>query len=186
MSPGAVSKEKVIEDDSALVAAAVAGDREAFAEIVRRHQGFVYGACMRVVKNPALAEDVAQETFLRAWRGLGDFRGDSQVRSWLYRIAYNLSLNAVTRAREVPTDTIPERVAATGPAQAAVNAEMGEAFRTAVAQLPEDLREPLVLREVDHLSYEEISQRLDLPLNTVRTRIFRARKTIQKQMGEWR
>lgn len=181
-----MSKEQVIDDDSALVAAAVAGDREAFAEIVRKHQSFVYGACMRVVKNPALAEDVAQETFLRAWRALGDFRGDAKVRSWLYRIAHNLSINAVTRAREVPTETIPEVPAVSGPAQAAVASEMQDAFRNAVEGLPDDLREVLVLREVEHLSYEEISQRLDLPLNTVRTRIFRARKTIQEEMGEWR
>ena len=84
-------------------------DLDAFAVIVRRHQDFVFGAVLRVVREPALAEDVAQEAFYRAYKSRAGFRGDTQVRSWLYRIATNLALNAVTRRREYPQETIPER-----------------------------------------------------------------------------
>ena len=104
-------------DDFELVAAAAAGELEAFGELVRRHQDFVYGAVLRVVRNPTLAEDISQDCFLRAYRALPDFRGDSQVRSWLYRIAHNLALNAVTRRREYPTDTSPKRWPQLSPAR---------------------------------------------------------------------
>ena len=174
-------------DDSQLVASASEGDLEAFGELIRRHQDFVYGAVLRVVKNPSLAEDISQDCFLRAYRALPDFRGDSQVRSWLYRIAHNLALNAVIRRREFPTDTIPETMASpgSGPSHAAEMSELARAMGIAIESLPEDLRAPLVLREMEHLSYDAIADELDLPLNTVRTRIFRARRALQVQMKEW-
>lgn len=174
-------------DDHELAAAAAAGDLTAFGELVRRHQDFVYGAVLRVVKNTTLAEDLTQDCFLRAYRALPDFRGDSKVRSWLYRIGTNLALNAVTRTREVPTDILPEVLpTAAGPDRQAEVSALAEALRRAIDELPDDLREPLVLREVHHLSYEEIANRLDMPLNTVRTRIFRARRSLQDQMEAWR
>lgn len=173
-------------DDQALVRSAAGGDLEAFAEIVRRHQSFVYGAVLRVVRNPAIAEDLSQETFIRAFRGLGDFRGDSQVRSWLYRIATNLALNAVTRRKEFPSEDIPEEVAPAGPESQAETAAMGSAMREAIEALPPDLARPLMLREYDGLSYEEIAATLELPLNTVRTRIFRARRALRDELEEWR
>ena len=95
-------------DDQELASAAAEGELEAFGELVRRHQDFVYGAVLRVVRNTALAEDISQDCFLRAYRALPEFRGDSKVRSWLYRIAHNLALNAVTRNKEYPSDTMPE------------------------------------------------------------------------------
>lgn len=175
-------------DDHELVTAAQAGDLEAFGELVRRHQDFVYGAVMRVVKNPTLAEDVSQDCFLRAYRALPDFRGESQVRSWLYRIAHNLAINAVTRRREYPTETMPE-IPATGgggPERSAEMSELAAAMNEAIEALPEDLKQPLVLRELKHLSYEDIAGELQLPLNTVRTRIFRARRALQSHMKDWR
>ncbi|MBT8164517.1 MAG: sigma-70 family RNA polymerase sigma factor [Acidimicrobiia bacterium] len=174
-------------DDFELVAAAAAGELEAFGELVRRHQDFVYGAVLRVVRNPTLAEDISQDCFLRAYRALPDFRGDSQVRSWLYRIAHNLALNAVTRRREYPTETMPETVASleAGPEGSAEASDLARAMGEAIDQLPDDLKQPLVLREYEHLSYEDIAGRLDLPLNTVRTRIFRARRALQIHMKDW-
>jgi RNA polymerase sigma-70 factor (ECF subfamily) len=175
------------KDDHELAAAAAAGELEAFGELIRRHQDFVYGAVLRVVKNPTLAEDISQDCFLRAYRALPDFRGDSQVRSWLYRIATNLALNAVTRRREYPTDVMPEAVtgADSGPERYAETQELSEALERAIKQLPEDLQTPLVLREMRHMSYEDIAGELELPLNTVRTRIFRARRALQSEMREW-
>ena len=174
-------------DDYELVTAAQAGDLGAFGELVRRHQDFVYGAVLRVVKNPTLAEDISQDCFLRAHRALPDFRGDSQVRSWLYRIAHNLAINAVTRRREYPTDVMPEILASggAGPERSAEMSELAVAMNDAIERLPDDLKEPLVLRELQHKSYEDIAGELQLPLNTVRTRIFRARRALQSDMREW-
>ncbi len=159
---------------------------DAFGELIRRHQDFVYGAVLRVVKNPTQAEDIAQEAFLRAYRGLADFRGDAQVRSWLYRIATNLSMNAVTRKREYPTEELPERPVGDGPARALEASELRAHLREAIAELPDDLRVPLVLREYDELSYQEIADTTGLPLNTVRTRILRARRALRDKMEAWR
>jgi RNA polymerase sigma-70 factor (ECF subfamily) len=183
-----VSKEKVGVDDRSdleLVRAA-AEDLGAFGELVRRHQDFVYGAAMRVVRNPAIAEDIAQDTFIRAFRGLGDFRGDSQVRSWLYRIATNLSLNAITRRREYPADTLPEMLASESPDRQAESAELREHLMAAIDALPESLRRPVVLRELENRSYDEIAAELDIPLNTVRTRILRGRRALRSELEEWR
>ncbi len=168
------------------LARAAPDDLDAFAELIRRHQDFVYGAVLRVVKNPTQAEDIAQEAFLRAYRGLEGFRGDAQVRSWLYRIATNLAMNAVTRKREFPTETLPEQVSANVPARALEHSELRAHLRAAIAELPDDLRVPLVLREYDELSYQEIADTTGLPLNTVRTRILRARRALADKMEAWR
>ena len=172
--------------DQELVDLAREGDLDAFGILIKRHQGFVFGVVMRVVKNPTTAEDIAQDTFIRAFKSLDGFRGDAAVRSWLYRIANNLALNHVTRSREKPTDSIPEKSSGTSTARRAEQRELQAAMATAIDSLPEDLRGPLVMREYDHKSYEEIAAELDLPLNTVRTRIFRARRALQTSMEEWR
>jgi RNA polymerase sigma-70 factor (ECF subfamily) len=161
-------------------------DLEAFGELIRRHQDFVYGAAMRVVRNPAIAEELAQDTFLRAFRALDGFRGDSQVRSWLYRIATNLAKNTVVRRKEFPTDQgldVPVHIHHT--ARLETHA-MSVDLRAAIDRLPDKLKEPLVLREYDELSYEEIAEKTNTPLNTVRTRILRARRALRDDMEEWR
>lgn len=174
-----------VRPDPELVAAAV-DDLEAFAEIVRRHQDFVFGAALRVTRDPVLAEDLAQETFVRAYRGLGTFRGDAQVRSWLYRIATNLALNAVQRRREYPAETLPEPAQESGPAREFEMSELRAELRDAIETLPEELRGPLVLREYHEMSYQEIAAATGLPLNTVRTRILRARRALRDRMEAWR
>lgn len=161
-------------------------DLDAFGELIRRHQDFVYGAALRVVRNPAIAEEVAQDTFLRAFRALEGFRGDAQVRSWLYRIATNLAKNAVTRRREYPTDEHLDQPVYANPSARLEARAMAADLRRAIDQLPDKLREPLVLREYQELSYEEISEQLGLPLNTVRTRILRARRALREEMEVWR
>lgn len=172
--------------DVELVEAAQGGELAAFEELVRRHQSFVYGAAYRVTRHRHLAEDVTQEAFFRAWRKIDGFRGDAQVRSWLYRIATNLALNAVTRTRETPNlDHDPTPDLAT-PEAAALESQARAALDRAVGQLPGELAKPYRLREFDDHTYEEISVILDIPLNTVRTRIFRARKAVAKTMEDWR
>ncbi len=161
-------------------------DLEAFGELVRRHQDFVYGAALRIVRNPVMAQDLAQEAFVRAHRALPGFRGQAQVRSWLYRIATNLALNAVQRRREYPTDALPDRPARRDPALDTERAAMGRELEEAIAELPDKLKEPLVLREYEGMSYQAIADLLDLPINTVRTRILRGRRALRERMEAWR
>lgn len=141
---------------------------------------------MRVVRNPSIAEELAQETFLRAYRALEGFRGDAQVRSWLYRIATNLAKSAVTRRKEYPTDEGLDRPVYIHPSARLESRAMSVDLRAAIDQLPDKLREPLVLREFEELSYEEIADRTGIPLNTVRTRILRARRALRTEMEAWR
>ena len=164
---------------------AVETDLEAFGELIRRHQDFVFGAAMRIVRNPVLAQDVAQDAFVRAYKALPDFRGQAAVRSWLYRIATNLALNAVQRRKEYPADSMPEATSDVGPEHETMRDEMASHLRSAIEELPQDLKEPLVMREYGCLSYQEIAEQLDLPLNTVRTRILRARRALRAPMEEW-
>lgn len=141
---------------------------------------------MRVVRNPAIAEELAQDTFLRAFRALDGFRGDSQVRSWLYRIATNLAKNAVTRRKEYPTDVGLDLPVHTHPTARLETRAMSIDLRAAIDRLPDKLKEPLVMREYEELSYEEIAEKTGTPLNTVRTRILRARRALRSDMEEWR
>jgi len=165
--------------------AAVESDLEAFGELIRRHQDFVYGAALRVVRNPVLAQDVAQDAFVRAYKALPDFRGQAAVRSWLYRIATNLALNAVQRRKEYPAEALPETPTTSGPERDTVRGQMAEDLRAAIEELPDDLRIPLVMREYGGMSYQEIADDIDIPLNTVRTRILRARRSLRDAMEEW-
>lgn len=162
------------------------GDLDAFGELVSRHQDFVYGAALRIVRNPVMAQDLAQETFVRAHRALPGFRGQAQVRSWLYRIATNLALNVVQRRKEYPTDSMPDRPARFDPATDAVNRALGDDIEAAISELKPNLKKPLVLREFEGMSYQEIADALDLPLNTVRTRILRARRALREKLEAWR
>lgn len=173
--------------DQELVEAARAGNLGAFEELVRRHERFVFGAALRIVKNRVVAEDVAQETFFAAWKAIGTFRGDAQVRSWLYRIATNRALNAVTRQREFATEeTYIDHPRTASAEEEAIRRVGVEELGSAVAQLPDALRQVFILREEQGLSYEEISARLGVPLNTVRTRLRRARLAVADHLEEWR
>lgn len=171
--------------DTELVELAVT-ELDAFGELVRRHQDFVYGAALRIVRNPVMAQDLAQEAFVRAHRALPGFRGQAQVRSWLYRIATNLALNAVSRRREYPTETLPDRPTRRGPAADTEVSALGRELEEAISELPQKLKEPLVLREYEGMTYQEIAEVLDLPINTVRTRILRGRRALRERMEAWR
>ncbi len=172
-----------LEDASdAHLVAISANDPRAFGELVRRHQAFVYGAALRVVRNPTRAEDIAQEAFLRAFRALDQFRGEADVRGWLYRIARNVALNSVTRSREVPRAEIDTPPTDRNPESEYLRRHSIDLVREAITELPRAMREPLILREYEDLSYEDIADRLDIPLNTVRTRIFRAKRALERAL----
>lgn len=177
------------DTDEQLVAKVQAGDRHSFDLLVIKYQYKVMGLVRRFVKDQSEAEDVAQEAFIKAYRAIGNFRGDSAFYTWLYRIAVNTAKNALDARKRRPgsdvdiddmgdfafsdslrVDENPESLLA--------SEDMHRVVEEALAVLPEELRKALMLREFDGLSYEDIAQIMDCPIGTVRSRIFRAREAI--------
>lgn len=183
------------EADLVLVERVQAGDREAFGLLVSKYQRKLLRLVMRMVRDPAEAEDVAQEAFIKAYRALPNFRGDSAFYTWLYRIGVNTAKNwLVANGRRMPTMTdiagddtegIEEGILLRDdetPDRVLMSRQIGETVNAAMDALPEDLRTAISLREIDGLSYEEIAQVMDCPVGTVRSRIFRAREAIATRL----
>jgi len=180
--------------DQALVERVQKGDRSAFDVLVSRYQHKVVKLVMRYVRDQSEALDVTQEAFLKAYRALPRFRGDSAFYTWLYRITINTAKNHLVAARRRPLDynldlqdsdqyemhgrlkdiDTPERVL--------LSEEIREAVNQAIEALPEDLRTAIMLRELEGMSYEEIATTMECPVGTVRSRIFRARDAIDKRV----
>ena len=174
-----------------LIAAAGSGDDGAFAELLRRNQTVVYGTLLRLTKNRTDADDLFQETFLAAWRHLDSFAGDAKFSTWLCRLAIN-KFKDKTRADRArlttfPTDDgeddpllrIPDNSTTGSPEGEVLRAETVTAVRASIDELPPDLREALVLREMYDLSYDEIAARLAVPVGTVKSRIARGRISLK-------
>lgn len=158
---------------------AQAGDVGAFEELVRLHYGKVFGVCLGVCGNRSDAEDAAQDAFVRAWRALPSFRGDSAVSTWLYRIATNVSLTLISRRRESVSDDVPERPDVTeSPEGQFEGMERIGVVQQTLQQLTPDARAAFILRDIEGLSYDEIAQNLDITLSAVKSRIFRARQAV--------
>jgi RNA polymerase sigma-70 factor, ECF subfamily len=171
--------------DRVLVDAARAGDVEAFEVLVRRHQGGVYRVAVRLLGSDADAQDATQETFVRAWRGLGRFRGESAVSTWLYRIVTNRCLNVIVARR--PAESLDPALPSVGSDPAAI-AEQRERFAAVareVASLPPEQRAALVLRDFEGLSYEEVAAALEVSVAAVKGRIHRARLSVLKETTAW-
>lgn len=162
-----------------LVRRSKAGDREAFGQIVSRHQTAVYRVVRGILGDPAESEDVTQEVFLKAYASLGRFRGEANLFTWLYRIAVNEALRSRRRRRPQPLEEAPE--AAVPPAEPAEPEETPtlETLRRLLDRLPEDHRTIVVLRDLEGLSYREIAETLEIPLGTVESRLFRARRELR-------
>ncbi len=183
--------------DLVLVERTLGGDQRAYSLLVLKYQRRIQRLIGRMVRDVDLVEDIAQETFIRAYRALHQFRGDSQFYTWLYRIAVNTAKKFLLELKRDPTvsgsfmaseeedetswqkseprsDETPETVLAAKEIAAVVNAAMDE--------LADDLKEAIVLREIEGLSYEEISLAMDCPIGTVRSRIFRAREAISARI----
>jgi RNA polymerase sigma-70 factor (ECF subfamily) len=182
------------DTDQQLVKRVQKGDKAAFDLLVRKYQHRVLKLVSRFVNDTAEAEDVAQEAFLKAYRALPAFRGDSAFYTWLYRIAINTAKNALVSNRRRPVDfdldlQDPEQhdrqamlKDADTPEGVLLTDEIREVVEQALEQLPDDLRTAIVLRELEGLSYEEIAEAMDCPVGTVRSRIFRAREAIDKKL----
>ncbi|MFV8754232.1 RNA polymerase sigma factor [Nannocystaceae bacterium ST9] len=172
-------------DDEVLVARASGGkDNAAFAELVRRHQGKVRGLLLRLTNNPTLADDLAQEVFLRAYRGLVGFEGRSRFSTWLYRIAYNVFLNHRTRTRELAClpENYESHAAAPDNELSPQRYDLRRDLADAVTRLPERYRAVVTLYYLEDVSYPEIAEVLDLPLGTVKTHLHRAKKLLRDHM----
>ena len=198
MTPGGPPPSADVTDsDLMLVERTVAGDQRAFELLVIKYQRRIQRLIGRMVRDVDLVEDIAQETFIRAYRALHQFRGDAQFYTWLYRIAVNTAKKSLmelkrdptvsesflksddddetkTRRNEPMSDETPESVFAAKEIAAVVNAAM--------EALPEELRQAVTLREIEGLSYEEISTVMNCPIGTVRSRIFRARESISAKI----
>ncbi len=171
-------------DDRDLIASAQRGDRRAFGELVCRHQKGVIGVVYRMCGDPRLAEDAAQEAFMRVWQNLNKYDPQHAFRSWLYRIAANAALDALRRERpSVEIDDLPLADPRPTPEQAAESDQRTARVRQAVARLSEPLRWVLVLREYEQLSYQEIAAALDIPLGTVMSRLNTARIQLRRELN---
>ena len=158
-------------------------DPHSFGEVVRRHQRLVFGAAFRIVKDATVAEDVAQEAFLRAFKAIHDYRGEGELGGWLYRISRNLALNVVTRSRETPTEELTDMLdPARNPEAETIHREDIRSVQAALRDVPELLRRPLVMYEYQHMTYEDIAATIGIPLNTVRSRIFRAKRALETRL----
>lgn len=183
------------EIDQQLVERAQSGDKRAFELLVIKYQRKVERLLSRIVRNQDEIEDVAQESFVKAYRALGNFRGDSAFYTWLYRIAVNTAKNfLVSQGRRAPTSTEFDAEEAEGfedatllrdiatPDAQLMSKQIGEIVNRTIDALPEELRTAITLREIEGLSYEEIAQIMDCPIGTVRSRIFRAREAVAEQL----
>jgi RNA polymerase sigma-70 factor (ECF subfamily) len=183
--------------DLSLVRRVQRGDKGAFDALVLKYQHKLVKLVMRYVRNPAEAEDIAQEAFIKAYRALPQFRGDSAFYTWLYRIAINTAKNAVVSRERSPIDYDLDRnnsdesydmqgrmKDSETPEGLVLTEEIRTTVNASIDSLPEDLRTAIVLRELEGLSYEEIAAAMGCPVGTVRSRIFRAREAIDRRLRE--
>lgn len=190
-----MSNESQAASDQVLVKRVQAGDKQAFDLLVKQYQHKIIGLIGRYVYDPHEAMDVAQEAFIKAYRALPGFRGDSAFYTWLYRIAINTAKNhLVSRSRRPPDvdidvddahyiDTDSELRDLESPESALYRDELERVVKSTLDRLPEDLRVALTLREFEGMSYEDIANVMDCPVGTVRSRIFRAREAIDKEIA---
>ena len=181
--------------DLAIVKRVQTGDDAAFNLLVRKYQHKVANLVARYVYDSGDVEDVAQEVFVKAYRAIGGFRGDSAFYTWLYRIAINTAKNhLVAQSRRPPQTDVDAQDAEMieagrnlremeTPESSLLSRELAQRITSAVRDLPEELRTAITLREMEGLSYEEIATVMDCPIGTVRSRIFRAREAIDQQLA---
>ncbi len=199
MSAGASAPVPVSASDSdaMLVERTVAGDQKAFELLVIKYERRIQRLIGRMVRDVDLVEDIAQETFIRAYRALAQFRGEAQFYTWLYRIAVNTAKKALMDLKRNPTVSENsfksddddetsmlenELTSSETPESLLAGKEIAQMVNTAMDALPEELRQAITLREIEGLSYEEIAEAMNCPIGTVRSRIFRAREAISARI----
>ena len=184
-----------LEIDRQLVARAQQGDKQAFELLVEKYQRKLARLLSRFIRDPAEVEDVTQEAFIKAYRALPAFRGDSAFYTWLYRIGINTAKNyLMAMGRRAPTSTEVDSDEAEGfeegeqlrdintPESLLLSSEIAQTVNATIEGLPEELRTAIQMREIEGMSYEDIAKAMDCPIGTVRSRIFRAREAIAEQL----
>jgi RNA polymerase sigma-70 factor, ECF subfamily len=186
---------KIEQLDEELVLRVQQGDKSAYDILVLRYQHKIIQLVNRYVKDHSEAQDVAQEAFIKAYRALGSFRGDSAFYTWLYRIAINTAKNyLVSRARRnsdyqvdiqdaEALENAPQLQGLDTPERNLLSEEIVDTIQSAIENLPEEMRVAIMLREFEGMSYEEIAEAMDCPVGTVRSRIFRAREAIDNKLN---
>jgi len=174
-------------DDRLLVERSQAGDMAAFEQLVKEHQGALYCYLYRTCRNSAEAEEMTQESLVKAWEGLAGFRGEASFKTWLFRIGTNLCVNRLSRRK--PLDPLPDSLPARRqdePEQVFRQRVLGECINAALEQLPADQRSALVLSVYEETSYDEIARMLGRSLASVNSLIYRARIAVRRSMAEAR
>lgn len=186
---------KIEQLDEELVLRVQQGDKSAYDVLVIRYQHKIIQLVNRYVKDHSEAQDVAQEAFIKAYRALGSFRGDSAFYTWLYRIAINTAKNYLVSRNRRSTDyqvdvqdaeaieNAPQLQGLDTPERQLLGEEIVKTIQTAIENLPEEMRVAIMLRELEGMSYEEIAEAMDCPVGTVRSRIFRAREAIDGKLN---
>ncbi len=198
MSAPSAPLPPVQDSDGQLVERSLAGDPKAFGLLVSKYQRRIQRLIGRMVRDSNLVEDIAQETFIRAYRALPNFRGEAQFYTWLYRIAVNSAKKALVELRRDPLvyeSSQPvsadddetyrpanEPITRETPEMVLAAKEVANVVNGALEQLPDDLKQAITLREIEGLSYEEIAGIMNCPIGTVRSRIFRAREAISERV----
>lgn len=185
------------EPDHELVRATLAGDAYAYKGLVERYQSRIYGVCYGMVRNPEDARDLAQDTFVKAHQNLERFRFGASFYTWLCRIAMNVSIDFLRRQKVRRAEAFDEGIAAKdsdgvisfahhaqSPSRALERSRLKARIEAALAELPEEQRQIIILREVDGLAYKEIAEVLDIPEGTVMSRLFYARKKLQAALRD--
>lgn len=182
--PATTSSAPLTEEKRWLLAAK-RGDKEAFGKIVAKYHRLVISVTYRLCNDAELADDVAQNTFLRAWQRLPHFRPkrDGSLRAWLCRIAYNRTIDLLRRTKPQSTLEEYDKVDEQGPLQQLITAEMASEVQAAIQRLPEASRAALVLREFEDLNYAEIAAVLNIPIGTVMSRLYHARRRLAKDLA---
>lgn len=168
-------------------------DAAQFQEIAGKYAGFVYNVAYRMMGNPHDAEEVAQDAFLSAWKARDRFRGDAQPSTWLYRITVNAALMRLRKDKRRKEMTVPEEAEmdipatdwAQSPAASAINAELGDRLKTAITELPADLRAAVVLRDVQGLSNEEAAETLGISVPALKARLHRGRVALRTALSRY-
>jgi len=183
---------ETVTSDEQIVERALAGDADAFGEIVRRWERRIFALAFGMLGREEEARDAVQETFLSAFRNLRGFRGEAKVSSWLHRIAINQCITRQRRARVRGETALEDETiggsesliapAEQSPARAAESRERRELVRRAVSALPTELRQVVVMKEFEELTFQEISEALDLPLSTVKSRLYTALRQLQMRL----
>jgi RNA polymerase sigma-70 factor (ECF subfamily) len=189
------SQMEIITNDEQVVERALSGDPEAFGEIVRRWERRIFALAYGMLGREEDARDATQETFLAAFRNLRGFRGDAKVSSWLHRIAVNQCITRQRRAKvrgETALEDEAERNASVfalpidaSPARSAEAIERSQAVRRAVGSLPPDLRQVVVMKEFEELTFQQIADALEIPLSTVKSRLYTALRQLQMRLQKF-